>query len=62
VVPAAGPLERDTLPPLTEELIITISQRYQRVYEMLTGEAFSAASYPAHKRIVVALHYANVLG
>jgi phosphoribosylaminoimidazole-succinocarboxamide synthase len=54
--------ERDTLPPLSEEMIITISQRYQRVYEMLTGEPFQPASYPAQKRVMVALHYANVMG
>lgn len=54
--------ERDTLPPLSEEMIITISQRYQRVYEMLTGEPFQPASYPAQKRVMVALHYAHVVG
>lgn len=54
--------ENDTLPPLTEDMIITISQRYQRVYEMLTGIPFQPASYPAYKRIMVTLHYANILG
>lgn len=54
--------ERDTLPPLTEDLIITISQRYQRVYELLTGHTFQPASYPAQKRIMIALHYAQIVG
>ena len=54
--------EDDSLPPLSEEMCITISQRYQRVYELLTGQEFQPASYPAHKRITVALHYAQILG
>jgi phosphoribosylaminoimidazole-succinocarboxamide synthase len=54
--------ERDKLPPLSEDMVITISQRYQRVYEMLTGSPFQPASYPALKRLIAALHYANVIG
>jgi phosphoribosylaminoimidazole-succinocarboxamide synthase len=57
-----GYSEGDKLPPLTEEMITAISQRYQRVYEMLSGRPFQPASYPAHKRIMVALHYAQVVG
>jgi phosphoribosylaminoimidazole-succinocarboxamide synthase len=57
-----GYTENDTLPPLSEDMIITISQRYQRVYELLTGKPFQPASYPAQKRILVALHYARVVG
>ena len=53
--------EHDTLPPISEDMAITISQRYQKVYELLTGKPFQAASYPAHKRIMVALHYAHIL-
>ncbi len=58
---ALGYDERDDLPPLSEEMAIAISQRYQRVYELLTGNAFLPASYPAQKRIMVALHYAQVV-
>jgi len=43
-------------------MAITITQRYQRVYEMLTGTTFQPASYPAQKRIVVALSYAGITG
>ena len=57
-----GYSEHDPLPPLSEDLIVTISQRYQHVYELLTGNLFQPASYPAHKRIMVALHYAHVVG
>lgn len=59
---AQGYTERDPLPPLGEEMAIAISQRYQKVYEMLTGSTFQPASYPAQKRIMAALHYANVVG
>ena len=54
--------EKDKLPALTEDMIITISQRYQRVYELLTGNPFQPASYPAQKRVMIALHYAHVIG
>jgi phosphoribosylaminoimidazole-succinocarboxamide synthase len=57
-----GFTEKDKLPPLTDDMIITISQRYQRVYELLTGKPFQPASYPAPKRIMVALHYARAIG
>jgi phosphoribosylaminoimidazole-succinocarboxamide synthase len=56
-----GYTERDKLPALTEDMVITISQRYQRVYEMLTGIPFQPASYPAHKRLLIALHYAQII-
>lgn len=51
----------DVLPPLSDDMIVSVSQRYQAVYEMLTGTSFQPASYPAHRRIAVALHYARVL-
>ena len=54
--------EKDPLPALTDDMIITISQRYQRVYEMLTGKPFQPASYPAQKRIMIALHYSHIVG
>ena len=53
--------EADKLPPLSEEMIVTISQRYQRVYEMLTGSQFQPASYPPHRRIALALRHAQAL-
>jgi phosphoribosylaminoimidazole-succinocarboxamide synthase len=59
---AQGYAEKDPLPPLSEEMIITISQRYQRVYELLSGNPFQPASYPAQKRITIALHYTHVIG
>lgn len=59
---AQGYAEKDQLPPLSEDMIITISQRYQRVYEMLTGKPLQPASYPAFKRIMVALHYSDIIG
>lgn len=59
---AQGYREKDILPPLSEEMAIAISQRYQHVYELLTGNPFQPASYPAQKRIMVALHYAHVVG
>ncbi len=59
---AQGYGEGDALPPLTSELIVAVSQRYQRVYERVTGHLFQPASYPAHRRIAVALRYAQVVG
>jgi len=38
-------------PPMSEALIIATSQRYQMVYERLTGQPFNPASYPAETRI-----------
>ena len=56
-----GYSEDGALPPLSEDMIVTVSQRFQRVYEVLTGTRFQPASYPAQKRILVALRYAQVL-
>ncbi|MGQ9851327.1 MAG: phosphoribosylaminoimidazolesuccinocarboxamide synthase [Aggregatilineaceae bacterium] len=58
---AQGYQPNDVLPPLSDDMIVTISQRYQRVYELLTGTPFQPASYPAHRRIMVALRYTRVL-
>jgi len=38
-------------PPMPEELIVAASQRYQRLFEMLTGREFEPAPYPAEERI-----------
>src|SRR5262249_12204312 len=43
------------LPGLNEDVIVAISQRYQQVYEMLTGKTFVPASYPAQMRIETAI-------
>lgn len=58
---AQGYQPNDVLPPLSDDMIVSISQRYQRVYELLTGTPFQPASYPAHRRIMVALRYTRVL-
>jgi len=58
---AQGYGENHKLPTLGDDMIVSISQRYQRVYEMLTGQPFQPASYPAHKRLMVALHYAHII-
>lgn len=52
----------EDLPPLSENMVVAVSRQYQRVYELLTGKPFMPASYPAHKRLMVALHYAQVVG
>jgi phosphoribosylaminoimidazole-succinocarboxamide synthase len=39
------------LPPISEDLIVSISQAYQQVYEMITGQMFQPAAYPAQDRI-----------
>ncbi len=42
----------DGIPPkMSEELIIALSQRYIKVYEMLTGKKFAAFEYPIDERI-----------
>jgi phosphoribosylaminoimidazole-succinocarboxamide synthase len=38
-------------PKMTEELIVALAQRYIGVYEMLTGERFTAFTYPIDQRI-----------
>jgi phosphoribosylaminoimidazole-succinocarboxamide synthase len=38
-------------PKMSEELIIALSQRYIKVYEMLTGKKFVAFEYPIEERI-----------
>jgi phosphoribosylaminoimidazole-succinocarboxamide synthase len=52
----------DRLPGLTDDIVVTISQRYQRVYELLTGKLFQPASYPAQRRIQIALDYTQSFG
>lgn len=40
-----------TPPAMPEDLVIAASQRYQMLYELLTGQAFDPAAYPAEQRI-----------
>ena len=40
---------------ISDDLIITTSQRYQQVYEMITETTFVPASYPAQSRIEAAI-------
>jgi phosphoribosylaminoimidazole-succinocarboxamide synthase len=40
-----------TPPAMSEEIIITASRRYMALYEMLTGQVFEPAEYPAEPRI-----------
>ncbi len=42
-------------PAWSEELAIKASLRYQQVYEMLTGQTFEPAPYPAEERIRLSL-------
>ncbi len=42
-------------PAMSDEIIIATSERYQLVYEHLTGQEFIPASYPADDRIEAAL-------
>jgi phosphoribosylaminoimidazole-succinocarboxamide synthase len=48
-------------PVLPEELWIAASQRYISIYEMLTGQTFEPAAYPAEPRIVENLKRAGIL-
>ncbi len=41
----------DVLPPLSDDMIIRISQACQQVYESITGKPFEPAPYPAQERI-----------
>jgi len=48
-------LEMARHPAMPEELIVALSKRYIKVYEMLTGKKFTAYRYPIEdeiKRIV----------
>ncbi|MBN1200580.1 MAG: phosphoribosylaminoimidazolesuccinocarboxamide synthase [Anaerolineae bacterium] len=54
--------DQAALPPLPEDMIISVSQRYQCVYELLSGEPFDPAEYPAQERILAALRRVGILG
>lgn len=58
---AQGYRTRDALPPLPDAQIVTISQRYQQVYEQLCGRPFRPADYPAQRRVIEALRRAGAL-
>jgi phosphoribosylaminoimidazole-succinocarboxamide synthase len=40
-----------TPPPMSEELIVAVAQRYIAVYEKITGKKFKAFQYPIEERI-----------
>ena len=42
-------------PPLPDDMIVAVAQRYIQVYEYLTGREFEPAPYPAQERILAAL-------
>ena len=46
---------QDDFPPLSDRLIVSLSQAFQQVYERITDETFRAAPYPAQGRIESAL-------
>jgi phosphoribosylaminoimidazole-succinocarboxamide synthase len=48
-------------PAMTNDLIVAASQRYQEVYEWLTGRIFDPAPYPARDRILQSLKEAKVI-
>ena len=37
--------------PISNELVVRLSQRYQQVYEKITGESFAPSAYPAQERL-----------
>lgn len=43
------------IPAMPEELWVSASQRYITIYEMLTGQLFEPAAYPANERLMAAL-------
>jgi phosphoribosylaminoimidazole-succinocarboxamide synthase len=49
------------VPPMSDELIVAASQRYQSVYERLTGQTFDPGEYPAEPRIMRNLRDSGVL-
>lgn len=48
-------------PVMPEELWVGVSQRYIKIYELLTGMDFQAGSYPVETRLVENLHQAGIL-
>jgi phosphoribosylaminoimidazole-succinocarboxamide synthase len=50
-----------TPPQVPEDLWVAASQRYIRIYEMLTGKSFVPGSYPAEPRIAANLKAAGII-
>jgi phosphoribosylaminoimidazole-succinocarboxamide synthase len=50
-----------TPPVMPDDLWVAASQRYITIYQMLTGQTFVPAAYPAEPRIVKNLRHAGVL-
>jgi phosphoribosylaminoimidazole-succinocarboxamide synthase len=49
------------IPVMPAELWASASERYIKIYEMLTGETFNAGSYPIETRLVENLEKAGVI-
>jgi len=49
------------IPPMPDELWASASERYIQIYEMLTGKAFEAGSYPIEERLPANLKNAGVI-
>ncbi len=47
--------DQEPMPSINDDLIVTLSQAYQQVYERITGETFQPALYPAQDRIEAVL-------
>ena len=48
-------------PSMPDELWVSASQRYIQIYEMLTGQAFEAGTYPIEERLLMNLKNAGVI-
>jgi phosphoribosylaminoimidazole-succinocarboxamide synthase len=49
------------IPSMPDELWVSASERYIRIYEMLTGRTFEPGSYPVEQRLVANLKSAGVI-
>src|SRR5258708_410981 len=47
--------DQEPMPSINDDLIVTLSQPYQQVYDRITGETFQPALYPAQDRIEAVL-------
>ena len=48
-------ISEDQKVPMSDDLIVSLSQAFQQVHEMTTGQPFQPASYPAQDRLEAAL-------
>lgn len=49
------------IPPMSDELWASASERYIQIYEMLTGQIFEAGNYPIEPRLLANLKNAGVI-